>query len=206
MSTPSTSTNPDQLRADIEVTREELGRDVDALADKVMPGKIVERQKSRMRRAFEDVKHRVMGVAEDVGQATSDAAGSAAEGVRELPKRAAGAAQGAPIAVGLVALGLGWLAASLAPPSDAERRMARSLRESAQPIVDSATDAAKQVASELKEPARDAFEQVRSEAVDAAEHVKEEARDTTEQVKENVTPSAGEHDQGGGYAEDQQRF
>jgi len=203
MSTPSTS-SPEQIRADIEVTREELGRDVDALADKVTPGKIVERQKSRMRRAFEDVKHRVMGVAEDVGHTTSDVAESAAEGVRELPRRAAGAAQGAPIAVGLVALGLGWLAASLAPPSQAERRLARSLRESAQPIVDSATDAAKQVASELQEPARDAFERVKSEAVDAAEHVKEEARDTTEQVKESVAPSGGDQGQGG-YAEEQQR-
>ncbi|NYE21354.1 DUF3618 domain-containing protein [Microbacterium immunditiarum] len=198
MSTPSTSTSPEQIRADIEVTREELGRDVDALADKVTPGKIVERQKSRMRRAFEDVRHRIMGVAEDVGNATSDVAESAAEGVRELPKRAAGAAQGAPIAVGLVALGLGWLAASLAPPSAAERRMARSLRESAQPIVDSATDAAKEVASGLQEPAREAFEQVKSEAVDAADHVKTEARDTTEHVKERVTSSSGDQDQGVG--------
>ena len=41
--------NPDQIRADIEVTRDELGRDVDALADKVSPPKIMERQKTRAR-------------------------------------------------------------------------------------------------------------------------------------------------------------
>lgn len=182
---------PEQIRADIEVTRGELGRDVDALADKVTPDKIMERQKTRMRRAFEDVKERVMGVAEDVGHAASDTVGSAAHGVAEMPQRAARTAQGAPIAVGLVAFGLGWLAASFAPPTPAERRLANSLRETAAPLVDSAAQAARDVAAGLEQPARDAVEQVKEEAMDAAERVKEETRDTADRVKENVAPGSG---------------
>lgn len=187
---------PEQIRADIEVTRGELGRDVDALADKVTPDKIMERQKTRMRRAFDDMKERVMGVAEDVGHAASDAAGSAAHGVAEMPQRAARTAQGAPIAVGLVAFGLGLLAASFAPPTPTERRLANSLRDAAAPLVDSATQAAKDVASGLEQPARDAVEQVKDEAMDAAERVKEETRDTGERVKENVGPGSGGSDTG----------
>ncbi|WP_194409431.1 DUF3618 domain-containing protein [Microbacterium cremeum] len=182
---------PEQIRTDIEVTRAELGRDVDALADKVTPDKIVERQKTRVRRAFEDAKERVMGVAEDVGQAASDAAGGAAHGVAEVPHRAARTAQGAPIAVGLVAFGLGWLAASFAPPTPTERRLANSLRETAAPLVDSAAQAAKDVAEGLEQPARDAVEQVKEEAVDAAERVRDETRDTADRVKENVGPGSG---------------
>jgi Protein of unknown function (DUF3618). len=43
------SDSPDEIRADIERTRRELGSDVDALADKVSPSKIVDRQVSKVR-------------------------------------------------------------------------------------------------------------------------------------------------------------
>lgn len=186
--------NPDDIRADIEVTRRELGEDVDALADKVTPGKIMERQRTRLRRAFDDARERVMGVAEDVGQSASDIAQDTAHGVAELPRRAARTAQGAPLAVGLVAFGLGWLAASLTPPSDAERRAARSLRDAAQPLMAEAADVAKTVAADLEQPARDAVEQVKAAATESAEHVKEEAQDTAERVKENVGTGGGEYE------------
>ncbi|MCP2638030.1 DUF3618 domain-containing protein [Microbacterium sp. HD4P20] len=178
--------NTEQLRAEIEVTRDELGRDVDALADKVTPGKVMERQKTRLRRAIDGVKTRVMGMAEDVGDSVTSATDSAAHGIGELPQTAARKVQGAPLAVGLVALGLGWLAASMAPPTDAERRIARSLRDAAQPLVDSAAEGAKELASQLEQPARDAVEQVKASAEDAATEVKEEAQAAAGHVKENV--------------------
>ena len=40
------SDDPDAIREDIERTRRELGQDVDALSDKVNPGKIAQRQSS----------------------------------------------------------------------------------------------------------------------------------------------------------------
>jgi len=46
------SDSPDEIRADIERTRQELGSDVDALADKVSPSKIVDRQVDKVRGVF----------------------------------------------------------------------------------------------------------------------------------------------------------
>ena len=58
------SDSPDEIRANIERTRSELGSDVDALADKVNPSKIVDRQVDRVRGAFGSVRERVMGAAD----------------------------------------------------------------------------------------------------------------------------------------------
>lgn len=194
--------NPDQIRADIEVTRDELGRDVDALADKVSPPKIMERQRTRVREAFDGVKGRVMGVADDVGSSASsaghsvgDAVGAAGEAVKELPHKAKQTTQGAPLVVGLLAAGVGFLVASLIPTTDAETRLSRQLRDRAQPLVDKAMDeakgAAQEVAQGLKGPAQDAVQQVKESAASSAETVKEEAQSTTSRVKENVAPGSG---------------
>ena len=93
---------------------------------------------------------------------------------------------------------LGWVAASLTPPTDTEKKLASGLRDAAQPLVDEATRAAKEVAHGLEQPARDAVEQVKTAAVDSAEHVKDEARDTAERVKENVGSSNSDTSTGGG--------
>jgi len=196
--------NPEEIRADIEVTRDELGRDVDALADKVSPPKILERQKTRLRQRFDGVKERVMGVADDVGNSASsaghaagDALSSAGETVKELPHKAKETTQGAPIVVGLVAAGLGFLAASLIPSSDAEKRWGSSLKDQAQPLMDKAKDAAQEVAEGLKEPAKEAVAQVKDAAASSAETVKDEAQHTAERVKENVAPGSGSDSAGG---------
>ncbi len=190
--------NPDEIRADIEQTREELGQDVDALADKVTPGKIVDRQKTRLRQRVADVRERVMGVAEDVGHSTSDAASSAGravssagDAVAELPHKAKQATQGAPLVVGAVAAGVAFVAALLIPATDRERRLASTLKEQAQPLVDKASETAKDVASSLKQPAKDAVDQVKRAATDSAETVKEEVHATADRVKENVGSSSG---------------
>ncbi|WP_447659227.1 DUF3618 domain-containing protein [Microbacterium sp. C23T] len=205
--------NPDQIRADIEVTRDELGRDVDALADKVSPPKIMERQTTRVRRAFGDMKGHVMGVADDVGDTASsaghsvgDAVGAAGDAVKELPHKAKQKAQGAPIVVGLLAAGVGFLVASLIPTTDSETRLATSLRDKAQPLVDKAVDEAKDAAQEmaqnLKGPAQDAVEQVKESAVSSAETVKEEAQDTAERVKENVADNLSQGDRAASQPDD----
>ena len=63
------SDSPEAIRADIEQTRRELGSDVDALADKVSPSKIVDRQTDKVKQAFGSVRDRVMGAADDAGSA-----------------------------------------------------------------------------------------------------------------------------------------
>ena len=60
------SQTPDEIRADIERTRQELGTDVDAVADKVNPANIAHRQTEKVKHSFSNVKETVMGKAEDV--------------------------------------------------------------------------------------------------------------------------------------------
>jgi hypothetical protein len=105
--------DPDAIRNDIERTRMALGQDVDALADKVNPAKAAQRQTDKVRRAATRLKDRVMGTASDVVDSTQDAMGHAGEAVADAPRRVASAAQGNPVAVGLIAFGVGLLAASL---------------------------------------------------------------------------------------------
>ena len=177
-----TDRTPDQIRMDIERTRRELGGDVDALADKVTPSKIVQRQTDKVKSALGSVSKRVMGAASNAGDAVS----SATDTVGELPHQAANTAKGNPMAVGLIAFGLGWLAASLVPASDKEKELAGSLKEAAQPFISEVTDAAKEVAENLREPAQEAVAAVKESATDAVEEVKSAAQDAAGDVKDEA--------------------
>ncbi|WP_214466285.1 DUF3618 domain-containing protein [Microbacterium flavescens] len=185
--------SPDVIRADIERTREELGADVDALADKVTPSKIVGRQTDKVRGAMGSLRDRVMGVADDAGTAASDAAHGAARGAADVARDVKAKAEGNPLAVGLIAFGVGLVVASLIPASDKEKRLAESVKQQAEPLVDQVTSVAKEVASDMKEPAREAatavkdsaqgaFENVKGEATDQAGTVADRAKDARENV------------------------
>ena len=110
------SDSPDAIRADIERTRRELGSDVDALADKVSPSKIMDRQADKVKNMFGSVRDHVMGAADDAHAALSDA-GDPASDVKD---RVVAKAEGNPLAVGLIAFGAGLLLASLIPASQGE--------------------------------------------------------------------------------------
>jgi hypothetical protein len=50
-----------ELRGDIEHTREDLGETLDAIGERVSPGRIVQRRKARVRHAFSSARESVMG-------------------------------------------------------------------------------------------------------------------------------------------------
>lgn len=173
------SDSPDQIRADIERTREELGMDVDALADKVTPSKIAQRQADKALGAFSAVRERVMGVADDAASSASDLAHQAGHAAGHAKSKA----EGSPLAVGLIAFGAGLLISSLIPASRKEKVMAEQVKDAAQPLVDEMTDVAKEVAEDLKEPAQAAVAAVQGRASEAVDAVKNEAADATDTVK-----------------------
>ena len=142
-----TNTDPRNIQGDIERTRRELGSDVDALTEKVTPSKIMNRQTDRARGALRSAKERVFGA---VGDMQERAAGVASDAPQQIAEKA----KGNPLAAGLIAFGVGWLAASLVPPSRKERELTSTLQEKAEPLMGEAGDAAKQVAEDLREPAR----------------------------------------------------
>ena len=180
--TTSTSTDPDVLRAEIEQTRRELGSDVDALADKVTPGKIMQRQTDKVKGAVGSVKVKLMGSASDAG----DSLGGVADDASDLAHQAAQKAKGNPLAIGLIAFGAGWLASSLIPASTTEKRIAGNITEAAEPLVHEVANAAKQVGENLKEPLTNAAEAVQDTATEAAGTVKAETTDAAGQVRDEA--------------------
>jgi hypothetical protein len=121
------SDDPEQIRREIERTQAALSQDVDALTDKVTPGKIVERRVDRARDAATRLKETVMGTGDTYGgssgyagevrsaasqaadrvsgtasaaaSSVQDAASSAAGTVQDAASTAAGAVQEAPQAI-----------------------------------------------------------------------------------------------------------
>ncbi len=182
MSTYETN-DPDRIRADIEQTRYELSNDVDALRDKVSPGNAVRRQRVRMRHAVTGVKDRVMGVAEDAQSRGQSTVSSVGETAAHAPTMVRERTEGNPLAAGLVAFGVGWLASTVIPASSAERRAATALKEQAEPVKREVTEAAKQVVDDLREPAQEAVESVKSTASDAAGNVKDEGSSAAQDVR-----------------------
>jgi len=200
----TTSEDPDAMRRDIDRTRNELGRDVDTLTDKINPSKVVGRRVGRVKGAVGSVRERVMGSRSSTGSSyvssygygssegahgrtqgiggtagsmtssVSDSAGSALESTRRK-------AEGNPLAAGLIAFGVGWLASSLLPATEKERAAATTVKEAAQEHSDT-------LAAPLKDAAGSAAEELAGSAKEAAEAVKTTATDAASTVQEKATP------------------
>lgn len=184
------SENPDVIRADIEATRARLGTNVDAVADKVTPSHIVQRQTDKVKDAVFGVKEKVMGAADHTAGTVQSAGGSAAShfsdagsAVADAPNQVKAKAQGSPLAAGLIAFGAGLLVSSLIPASQKEREAADALKSAAEPLTTELTEAAQNVAQGLKEPAQAAMENVKATATDAAQNVKGEGQTAVDDVK-----------------------
>jgi hypothetical protein len=120
------SIDPDQIRREIDATREDLSDNVNALAESVKPGNVARRQVDKVMDGASNLKDRVMGAADDSTSSVSDAAGGAVSSIRDAAGAAPAAMQrrtrGNPLAAGLVAFGAGWLMASLIPASSASSK------------------------------------------------------------------------------------
>ena len=191
------SENPDVIRADIEATRARLGTNVDAVADKVTPSHIVQRQTDKVKENVKDavfgVKEKVMGAAENtagnVHSATGSAGahlGDAGAAIGDAPAQVKTKTRGNPLAAGLIAFGAGLLVSSLIPASQKEREAADALKTAAEPLTTELTEAAKHVAEGLKEPAQEAMENVKATAADATGHVKAEGQGAVADVKDRT--------------------
>ncbi|WP_051640359.1 DUF3618 domain-containing protein [Cellulomonas sp. URHE0023] len=135
------STDPDRIRDDIARTRSELSSDVDALTERVRPVNVARRQGERVHETFLGLKNRIVAGPSDGTGATGSAASSLGEKASGLPDAARSGARDNPLAAGLVAFGVGWLASSLLPRSRQEQRLAPSARDQPAPPADAASAA-----------------------------------------------------------------
>ena len=188
----------DELRREIEGTRGDLGETLDAIGDRLSPGRMVERRKNRVVYGLQSVRERVMGTASDTGQAIGDTAGGAVDTIKGTPDTVRHQAQGNPLAAGAVAFGFGVLLASIFPASEKEKQAAEQLMDKAQPLKDELKSTGQEMAEHLKEPAREAVEQVKEAAAegkqavtdttkDAADTTKQTARDAADTVRSEAT-------------------
>jgi ElaB/YqjD/DUF883 family membrane-anchored ribosome-binding protein len=197
------TTEPEQLRREIERTQRGLRTDVDALTEKVTPSRIVHRRVDRARHALTSARDTIMGTASEttdrIGSTAStvtdniaSAASSAGEAVSDAPRQVRRQTQGNPLAAGLIAFGLGWLTASLLPPSRREQEIAEQAKDLAQEHVQPAvTEMAGELKDNLREPAEQAVESIKSTAQNAGATVTDEARSAAEDVKDRAREATG---------------
>jgi len=188
--------DPDQIRADIERTRNSLSADVDTLAEKVDPRSVAKRSTDRLRDRATSARTAVMGSASSrsTPSGSDSTVGSLQNAAASAPESALRRTQGNPMAAGVVAFGLGWLASSLLPSTRAEQQAADHLQEQAQQLKQPVTDHAKSVAQEmgenLREPAQQAAEWVRSTAQEGVESVQGQAQTSKQAVSDQAQGSA----------------
>jgi len=191
----------DRIAQDIQVTRSNLVRDVDALADRTMPNRVV-------RRRWTQVKEKVMGTprnagsmmhdgassmastmsdtASRVGQKAGEIGGGVADAGREAPHAMAQRTQGSPIAVGLIAFGAGLLAASLVPTTEFEQGVGQQIKDNAsdmvEPIRQPLMESGQRLQDDLAQTVGQAAGEVKQTAKESAQTVAEDAKAATQQM------------------------
>jgi len=214
----TTASDPEQIRREIERTQAALSQDVDALTDKVTPGKIVERRVDRARDAATKLKEKVMGsdphgsggyggggvrsaasqtadrvsgTASSAASSVQDAAASAAGTVQDAASTAADAVQQAPQAIRRQTRGNPLAAGLIAFGAGwlVSSLLPASRREQ------ELADQAKQVAQEKVQPvlqqvAGEVGDNLREPAQQAAESVKATAQDAKETVADEGRSAA----------------
>jgi Protein of unknown function (DUF3618) len=192
---------PQQIQQDIEGTRRALSTDVDRLAEKVSPGRVVSRRVDRVKSGAASMREKIMGTLPDpeqvkgragdaassVGGAASsvtdkasDLAGNVGDAVTGAPQAVKRQAQGNPLGAGLVAFGVGLVLSSLIPATDAEKQVAARTEDAAR---GPAQDKAKEIATPLMESAQQSAQQVKDAATSAASETMDQARSAAEDVK-----------------------
>lgn len=177
---------PEVIERDIEATREDLTRNVDVLADRVSPSKVVGRKVDNVKGGVSSVKDKIMGSAHSAAGSTPDVSGKASDAVDGLASRT----QGSPLAAGLVAFGAGLVIASLIPASDKEAELAEQAidvaKEHGQPVIDQAKSVGQEVGEHVKESATEAASELKSSAQGSAQHVAAEGQSAAEAVKHDT--------------------
>lgn len=161
-----------QLRRDIENTRMGLGETVEAIGDRVSPGRMMERRKNRLTLGLRDARDRVMGMVDehrppDVNEALDSARSRTA---------------GSPMLAGAVAFGTGFLLAAAFPPSRTEKEATEQLMRKAQPLTDEISRSGHEMAEHLKEPAQEALEEIKDSATESAHTVADRAKDAADRA------------------------
>jgi hypothetical protein len=111
---------------------------------------------------------------------------NAADTVRDAPQKLARQTQGNPIAAGVIAFGVGLLAASLVPTTEVEARAGQQLKDNAGDLVDRVREPVMQLKDDVSESVKDAAGQVKDTTKDAAHTTAGEARASAQDAAQDT--------------------
>jgi hypothetical protein len=97
--------SPEELKDNIETTRGELGETLDAIGDRVSPGRVIERRKNRVRAGVMGLRDQVMGTAQGTVDSAKERLKSTVETVRDTPEAGLQQTPGHPMVAGALAFG-----------------------------------------------------------------------------------------------------
>ena len=186
------TSDPNQIREQIEETRTSLSQDVNTLADTVNPAHAARRKAASAVTAVQGARRKIMGTASESASSTTSAVSGAASALgakaSSAPGQLRGQAAGNPLAAGVIAMGVGWLLGSLLPASAAEKDAAAAAEDKARPTLEGA---AREAAASLQDSAQQAAQSVRDSAAGAAATVKDEAASSAHDVRNQAQAARG---------------
>jgi hypothetical protein len=176
---------PEELRRDIERRRDDLGETIDAIGDRVSPGRIIERRRNRIVGGVRSVTDRLMGTVSAGTDHVGDVAGSVKDHVSgEAIKQQT---TGAPIGAGLVAFGIGFIVAAAFPATQPEQDLAERAHDAIDPVKGAITEAGQHIAADLKDDATQAASEVKETATAAASDVTDSAKEHAAATKNDTS-------------------
>lgn len=178
-----------QLRREIDETRQHMTMTVDAIEDRVTPGRIIERRRNRIRSSLLTARDRMMGVPQSVGSGLSDGGSAVRSEAGSLVHGVESRAEANPFGAGIFAFGAGMLAATLFPASAAEREVGAKARDAGEALREPMAEAAHSIADTAKEHGSEAVAAVKDAGASATASVtataKEKAAETRGQVRQS---------------------
>lgn len=187
----------EELRSEIAQQRIDLTRDFEMIGDRVSPARIVERRTEAAKGRVRRMRDAVMGTADDVSGSAGSAMGSlrdsageatgrVGEVVHQAPHQIEQGTRGNPLAAGMVAFGLGLLAATVLPSTRKERQLARQVQPQLEQVAQAAADTGRQVAQDMQP----AVQQAGTELADAAKGAASEVQQSAQQHAGSMAETA----------------
>jgi ElaB/YqjD/DUF883 family membrane-anchored ribosome-binding protein len=203
----------DELRDQLEDHRASISRDLVAIEDRVLPGRVLDRRKARARQGLQGLRDRVMGRVDSSTSAASDTVGSArdsmssmkdsagerlhevAEQAGAVPDMAREQVTGAPLVAGGIAFGAGLLLAAAFPATQRERQVVSGhegdIRAAVDEVKSEARDAAQGAVDHLRPQAEEAAGRLKDQVAGSAEHVQQEVASTKDDAMDQAARAAG---------------
>jgi hypothetical protein len=182
------------LKSDIAERRENMTETIDAIGDRVVPGRIVERRRAAMRGWATGMRERVMGPVRGTKGHVGAIPGRVGDGMSQMtdtitdaPAHVQEATAGSPLIAGAVAFGLGALIAALLPETEPERKAVQAVQPQVEAVTEAVKDAGQHAIETGKDSTQSAAQDLKESASDHAHQATDEAKGAAQQVKDTAS-------------------